>query len=173
PPPRADDLPRCSARGAPVGRARWLSRAADRLRLRLESARSIRISDKEPLMGAKPRDSKSAARTAIKRAPARRVPTRKAAAKPARGGGKKSVAGYVAALAGWRKQAAQRLRDVIRSAAPGCSESFKWGQPVYEDHGPFCYFRANADHLTFGFWRGEELDDPFGRLEGTGDRMRH
>ena len=28
-------------------------------------------------------------------------------------------------------------------------------------------------HLTFGFWRGIELDDPQGKLEGSGEKMRH
>jgi hypothetical protein len=27
--------------------------------------------------------------------------------------------------------------------------------------------------VSFGFWRGAELDDPDGHLEGEGDRMRH
>lgn len=124
-------------------------------------------------MGAKPKQTRSAARTsAAKRTPARRVPARKTASKAAPRAGK-SVEAYVAGLEGWQAEAAQRLRDVVRSAAPSLAESIKWGQPVYEDNGPVCYFRSNTDHLTFGFWRGTELDDPELRLEGEGDRMKH
>ncbi|HEU5057764.1 MAG TPA: DUF1801 domain-containing protein [Kofleriaceae bacterium] len=124
-------------------------------------------------MGAKPKQTRSAAgRSGAKRTPARRVPARKTANK-ARPRAGKSVDAYVAGLDGWQAEAAQRLRDVVRSAAPSLVESIKWGQPVYEDNGPVCYFRSSADHITFGFWRGTELDDPDMRLEGDGDRMKH
>ena len=128
-------------------------------------------------MGAKPKQTRSAAgkKSGAKRTTARRVPVRKAASKSVKAGSGagKTVEAYVAGLEGWQADAAQRLRDVVRSAAPSLKESMKWGQPVYEDNGPVCYFRTNADHITFGFWRGTELDDPDLRLEGEGDRMKH
>lgn len=127
-------------------------------------------------MGAKPKQTRSAAgKSGAKRSPARRVPARKTASKSVKAGSSagKSVDAYVAGLAGWQAQAAERLREVIRWAAPSLVESIKWGQPVYEDNGPVCYFRSSADHITFGFWRGTELDDPDLRLEGEGDRMKH
>ncbi len=125
-------------------------------------------------MGAKPKQTRSAAGTSgAKRTPARRVPARKTASKAAGPRPGTSVEAYVAGLEGWQAEAGQRLRDVIRSAAPSLVESIKWGQPVYEDNGPVCYFRTNADHITFGFWRGTELDDPDLLLEGEGDRMKH
>jgi hypothetical protein len=49
----------------------------------------------------------------------------------------------------------------------------KWGQPVWEQNGPFAYARPSAKHLTFGFWRGAELTDSGNVLQGEGDRMRH
>jgi hypothetical protein len=33
--------------------------------------------------------------------------------------------------------------------------------------------KAAKNHVTFGFWRGADLDDEQGLLEGTGDKMRH
>ncbi len=33
--------------------------------------------------------------------------------------------------------------------------------------------KAAKNHVTFGFWRGTDLDDDKGLLEGTGDKMRH
>ena len=65
------------------------------------------------------------------------------------------------------------LRQLIRAAAPAATESLKWGQPVYEENGPFAYIKPGKNHVTFGFWRGAELADPKGRLEGDGDRMKH
>jgi hypothetical protein len=143
-------------------------------------------------MGAKPKKTRSvAARGAARKAPAKRTPARrtpartparkataaapkKAVRKPsgARAAGT-TVDAYVASLTGWQKDAATRLRDVVRAAAPGATESIKWGQPVYEENGPVCYFKANTEHITFGFWRGTELDDLEWRLEGEGERMKH
>ena len=126
-------------------------------------------------MGAKPKKTGSAARVPAKKkpAPARRVPARKASSKAGRKARPMTVDGYVAGLSGDLAAAARRLRQVVLSAAPSATEAFKWGQPVYEDNGPFCYFKASQDHITFGFWRGTELDDQAGRLEGDGDRMKH
>ncbi|HUS67529.1 MAG TPA: DUF1801 domain-containing protein [Kofleriaceae bacterium] len=123
-------------------------------------------------MGAKPKTTK--------RTPAKRTPARKAAAatakpvrKPSGARAGATVDAYVAGLSGWQKDAASRLREIIRAAAPDATESIKWGQPVYEDNGPVCYFKANSEHITFGFWRGTELDDLEWRLEGEGERMKH
>lgn len=128
-------------------------------------------------MGAKPRKMGAAARVPAvqKPAPARRVPARKATGRLSRAGAvrPKTVEAYVAAMGAELAAAGERLRRLVLSAAPSATESIKWGQPVYEDAGPFCYFKAAADHITFGFWRGAELDDPDHRLEGEGDRMRH
>ncbi len=127
-------------------------------------------------MGAKPKKTGSAARVPAKktRAPARRVPVRRASTKGGRTGSRETtVDAYVAGLDGPLAEVAARLRHLVTGAAPSATESIKWGQPVYEDNGPFCYFKANTGHITFGFWRGTELDDPDERLQGDGDRMKH
>ncbi len=72
----------------------------------------------------------------------------------------------------WRAVMAE-LRMVVKTACPEATEAFKWGQPVYECNGPFAWMKAYENHVNFGFWRGAELQDPDGILEGEGDRMRH
>jgi hypothetical protein len=98
--------------------------------------------------------------------------TRPARTTAARRSGK-SVEGYLGSLSGWQRKVIEMLRDIVGRAAPESSLSIKWGQPVWEDHGPFAYTRAATNHVTFGFWRGTQLHDPHGVLEGEGDRMRH
>jgi hypothetical protein len=85
----------------------------------------------------------------------------------------KSVDEYVGGLSGWQRDAAAALRRIAREAAPGARESIKWGQPVYEQNGPVAWMKAHKTSVNFGFWRGAELADPAGLLEGEGDRMRH
>lgn len=83
---------------------------------------------------------------------------------------------YVAALDPGRAAIATRLREVVRSAAPAATESIKWGQPVYDENGPFVALKAFPRWVTLTFWRGAsivETQDTGGLLEGDGDRMRH
>ena len=73
----------------------------------------------------------------------------------------------------WRGEVVGRSTPWSAKAAPEASGSIKWAQPVYEQHGPFAYVKAFTTAVNFGFWRGADLTDPDGALEGTGDRMRH
>ena len=80
---------------------------------------------------------------------------------------------YVAGLEGWQAEAVTALRSIVQAAAPKASEGFKWAQPVYEENGPAVWIKAHRNHVNIGFWRGAEMSDPKGVLEGDGDRMRH
>ncbi len=85
----------------------------------------------------------------------------------------KTVDAYIVGLDGWKAEVAARIRTIIKDAAPEAEESIKWAQPVYEFNGPFSYFKAFKNSVNFGFWRGVDLDDPKGLLQGDGDKMRH
>jgi hypothetical protein len=85
----------------------------------------------------------------------------------------KSVDDYISGLPPDQAQIVTALRALVRRAAPDAQEAYKWAQPVYESNGPFCYIKAFKPAVNFGFWRGVDLDDPGGRLEGSGDKMRH
>ena len=85
----------------------------------------------------------------------------------------KTVDAYIASLSGWQAEVVSRLREIILDAAPEAKEAIKWAQPVYEQNGPFAYIKAFKNSVNFGFWRGVNMEDPEGILEGTGDRMRH
>ena len=85
----------------------------------------------------------------------------------------KSVDEYAASFPGWQAEAINSIRQIIREAAPKASESIKWAQPVWEENGPMMWLKAYKTYVNLGFWRGVELTDPKGLLEGTGDLMRH
>lgn len=76
-------------------------------------------------------------------------------------------------LKGWHVDALRIIRALVARHAPAATLSIKWGQPVWEHNGPMAFAKPAKNHLTFGFWRGAELEDPNGVLEGDGDRMRH
>jgi hypothetical protein len=85
----------------------------------------------------------------------------------------KSVDEYLNEVKGWQKDVVSALRVLVLETAPEVKEVWKWSQPVYEDHGPFAYIKAFKNSVNFGFWRGIDLDDPQGLLEGDGNKMRH
>ena len=60
----------------------------------------------------------------------------------------------------------------MRKAALGTSGSIS-GPSRSTSSGTLAYVKAFDAAVNFGFWRGADLRDPDGALEGTGDRMRH
>jgi hypothetical protein len=79
------------------------------------------------------------------------------------------IESYISTLKGEQREIADRLRTIIKKAAPGAEEQLKWGMPVYSKNGLLCYFRAFANHVSFGFYDHRDvLQDPRGVLEGTG-----
>ena len=85
----------------------------------------------------------------------------------------KSVDSYIDGLEPAAVEIASAVRRIILKAAPDITEAVKWGQPVYESNGPFAYIKAFGTAVNFGFWRGVELNDPEGVLQGSGAKMRH
>lgn len=85
----------------------------------------------------------------------------------------KTVDEYIDSLEGWQQDAAAQVRGIVTAAAPEAKEAVKWAQAVYEVNGPFAYIRAFKNSVNFGFWRGVDIDDPNGLLQGSGEKMRH
>lgn len=133
---------------------------------------------------------KRAVKKVVAKARAKPAKTKKAPAKKAAPPRKPAPAKKPAPMASLRKQGMtvdqyilsvkppqravlEMLRDCVMTCAPGTSLTIKWGQPVFENNGPIAWMKAFGKHVGFGFWRGAELSDPDGILEGKGDRMRH
>jgi hypothetical protein len=76
-------------------------------------------------------------------------------------------------VTGWQAEAVMALCALVMRAAPKATQAIKWSQPVFELGGPFAFIRPAAKHVTLGLWRGGEMKDPRGVLEGDGDRMKH
>lgn len=85
----------------------------------------------------------------------------------------RTVDEYVRGLPPGQAEIVSALRGLIRNSAPRAVETLKWAQPVYEQLGPMIFIKAHKTHVNFGFWRGAEMADPAGLLQGGGDRMRH
>lgn len=69
---------------------------------------------------------------------------------------------------------AQRWFEVMRDCGDDVLELLHDGHPTAcVGDAAFGYVNAFRDHVNVGFFRGAEIDDPAGLLEGTGKFMRH
>jgi len=69
---------------------------------------------------------------------------------------------------------AKRWFDVMRQCGNDVRELLHDGHPTAcVGEAAFAYVNAFRDHVNVGFFRGAEIDDPKGLLEGTGKLMRH
>jgi hypothetical protein len=85
----------------------------------------------------------------------------------------KTIDDYIDELGDWRGDVVRELRAIVDAAAPTATSTIKWAQPVWDLGGPFAYVKAFPRSVNIGFWRGAQLRDPDGVLEGSGDRMKH
>ena len=69
---------------------------------------------------------------------------------------------------------AQRWFEVMRRRGGDVRELLHDGHPTAcVDGAAFAYVNAFTAHVNVGFFRGAEIADPAGLLEGTGKFMRH
>jgi hypothetical protein len=69
---------------------------------------------------------------------------------------------------------ARRWFEVMRSCGDDVRELLHDGHPTAcLGDAAFGYVNAFKDHVNVGFFRGAELADPVGLLEGAGKFMRH
>lgn len=69
---------------------------------------------------------------------------------------------------------AQRWFEVMRACGDDLRELLHDGHPTAcVGDAAFAYVNAFKSHVNVGFFRGAEIADPEGLLEGTGKFMRH
>ena len=108
-------------------------------------------------------------------------PARKASKKPAprpSARGEKADGGEAASkmidrriqeLGDWRGETLARIRGLIRGAAPGVVEEWKWGVPVWSHDGLICTGESYKDKVKLTFAKGASLDDPSGLFNSSLD----
>ncbi|SFO99879.1 hypothetical protein SAMN05421810_101640 [Amycolatopsis arida] len=80
-----------------------------------------------------------------------------------------TIEDYLASLPEPQRRIADRLCPLVDDVLPGRGAVWH-GHPVWSlgeapGKSPVCYLKAYSRHVTLGFWRGQELADPAGRLE--------
>lgn len=81
----------------------------------------------------------------------------------------RTVHDYINALPQTQREIATQLLDLIETALPDTGAMWH-GHPVWSlgptpGKQPVCLIKSHPAHLTFAFWRGQEINDPSGRLQ--------
>ena len=64
-------------------------------------------------------------------------------------------------LGDWRGEMLSRIRALIKQAAPGVTEEWKWrGVPTWYHDGMVCTGETYKNHVKVTFAKGAELEDP-------------
>ena len=77
---------------------------------------------------------------------------------------------YVAALATPLREVAEQMRPIIDDSLPDSAVSSvfhaapTWSVGPERGTGLVCYLKAYSSYVTFGFWHGQEIADPSGRM---------
>ena len=77
------------------------------------------------------------------------------------------VDAYIAASPEFARPVLERLREIIRAAAPQLREELKWRVPHFVGNGIVVGMAAFKAHVSFGFWRSKEMEDPEGLFAGA------
>ena len=76
---------------------------------------------------------------------------------------------YIEKAADFAKPILMKIREVVHKANPEITECIKWSFPNFEYQGQIlCSMSAHKKHCSFGFWRGNEMEDPDNILQQIG-----
>src|SRR5262245_58291223 len=85
-----------------------------------------------------------------------------------------SIAAWMGGHAGELGSIAQRWFEVMRACGDDVRELLHDGAPTAcVGDAAFGYVNAFRAHMNVGFFRGAQIEDPAGLMEGTGKFMRH
>ncbi|MEU8259586.1 DUF1801 domain-containing protein [Micromonospora sp. NPDC048999] len=87
-----------------------------------------------------------------------------------------AVTDYLAGLDAPLREVGEKLRTVIDAALPEAASAMWHGHPVWglgdrPGRTPVCLVKAYTSYVTFGLWRGQDVDDASGRLVAGARRM--
>ena len=148
------------------------------------------MTDKKPRPSKKTRSKAAAKKTAAKKSTVKRPATmragaaKKVAAKPKllsgdnpqipKGLGDAPVQAYLAAIPGWKQDAARRLDAIITRAVPDVRKGVKWNSPMYgvAEGEWFLSFHCFKKYIKVAFLRGAALR-PTPPVESSHEHVRY
>jgi hypothetical protein len=72
----------------------------------------------------------------------------------------KLISQRIVELGDWRGETLQRMRQLIKEAAPDVVEEWKWMNPIWSHHGIICTGESYKKAVKLTFAKGASLGDP-------------
>jgi len=66
---------------------------------------------------------------------------------------------YIAKAQPFAQPILKHLRKTVHQACPKLQETIKWSHPAFDYKGIMCGMASFKTHVTFGFWKGDLLQD--------------
>lgn len=83
-----------------------------------------------------------------------------------------NVQEYVADVPEGLRDVLEKALAVVNEAMPGIEPALWHGQPTWSiGKKPVCFLKAYPKYVTFGFWKGQLIEDGAGRLEAMSRQM--
>lgn len=76
---------------------------------------------------------------------------------------------YIAAAPDFARPILKKLRTLFHKGSPRMTESIKWKAPFFECEGIVGSMSAFKQHVSYSFWKAQEMKDPLGILKGVGN----
>jgi hypothetical protein len=71
------------------------------------------------------------------------------------------------------REIVEKLRRMMREAAPDAAEEIAYRIPMWRRHRLFVFLNPTKKDITFGFSRGRQFEDKHGILRGVGKSSMH
>lgn len=76
---------------------------------------------------------------------------------------------YIEKAAPFARPILERIRKAFHKAHPEVQETMKWGVPHFEYKGVLGSMAAFKQHVGWGFWKSNLMNDPHGMLAAKGE----
>ncbi|MEM9379216.1 MAG: YdeI/OmpD-associated family protein [Planctomycetota bacterium] len=77
------------------------------------------------------------------------------------------VDAYISSQPDFARPLLEKIRAAFHAGCPDLVETIKWGVPSFERSKMLGGMAAFKEHVSFGFWRAADMDDPEGILGET------
>lgn len=67
---------------------------------------------------------------------------------------------YIAKAAPFAQPILEKIRAAFHKASPDIEEAMKWSVPFFDYHGVLGSMAAFKEHVGWGFWKAQLMDDP-------------
>jgi uncharacterized protein YdeI (YjbR/CyaY-like superfamily) len=76
---------------------------------------------------------------------------------------------YIAKAAPFAQPILERIRAAFHKAHPDVTETMKWSFPHFEYKGLLGSMASFKEHVSWGFWKGQLMNDPLGIIPPAGE----